>query len=66
MTADSFESKLAGLSVARTEGNATFESTDAQAHIPAPSTQAMTPPKVRAKANAIPKETSDITQHKTQ
>lgn len=66
MSADSFESKLASLSVAQQEANTVFESTDAQARIPAPSTQAMTPPKVRAKANAMPKETSDITQHKTQ
>ncbi|HEX5686563.1 MAG TPA: hypothetical protein VFY73_21260 [Ideonella sp.] len=70
MSADSFVSKLAGLSVARAEGSPAFESIDAQARIAAPSTQAAIPPKVRAdragSTRSAAEEAAAITQLKQQ
>lgn len=66
MSADSFVAKVAGLHLARAQSGAAFEGVDAQARIPAPSTQAAGAPKVRAKEQAMPKDEPSITQHKPQ
>ena len=63
MSADSFATTLAGLSLSRADGAAVFQSVDAQARIPAPSSQAAAPGK--APANRSPaRSAADIAEEK--
>lgn len=65
MSADNFAAHLSGLSVARAEGAAAFESTDAQARIATPSSQPAAAPKVRP-SQAPARSAADIAEERAQ